>query len=288
MRLNRGLSQFLPKATVLQESGHAHDVVSHSPILSSRRGSVVDAGYISSDEAPLFLKLRCRLHPILNSRVVYGTCTRNGKLYEPVPLWEKDRQPLSKINILFEKEGAYFDTGKWRTFYGEKFKDYNLTFNDNFIGKKEFITSEAPICIQSDVIWGETEFKPSSNPSAMPFFGYGGSYYHGSSLFDIMQYYYTLSHNGDKTVVQRYSTKNLRERGCAVESCQVSVTKSLGKIIIMEKVEVHHGASLGDDVSNGRMSFELCHKGERLMYVSTKAEQLGKSDFLDMAFRRVH
>ncbi len=286
MRLERGMWPFISRKTVSYDSQDFQEIrVDEEPVLSTL------ASFAKGDAdvevfAPL-IKLRCELKPIFNEKELYGTCSYNGKKYDPCALWGTQKKPLERIELVYTGYGSYFYKNDWKDFTGSNCAGYKMLFGKGItLYVKSFTTLTESLSLSMHLTAKEgTLFEPSAERTYRPFWGYGGSFYPQIKLSDIMQYYLTLDQDSKKTVVQSYSKQALWDKGIKMIKGELVQTKSLGKIVLMNANVANDHQSLEDDVLTGGIGVSL--KSMSVTdYVSLTVKQLGLSGLMDITFQR--
>lgn len=308
MRFERSLHPFVATHTPIR------DTDDHLDFTHMQRGFLMTATledfiedaivFDENSTLPDLIKVRCELRPTFQTHNVYGTCSHNGRPYDPCPLYQPDRLPLTHmdvvlggmVSILTENvwhdgtrgveghcvrhtpEDAYDPSIVYRKYFSSLKSSINLTtqiastpsyrglyFEPN--GGEEFHETIASSILEEAPLIEDLV-------KSRPLWGYGGAYTPSIKIEDIVQYYVSLEH-GDKD-----TTTLLYRHADGLKHNSSTHIKGKGWVHAVNPILPYVESSLYEDLVVGRSS--ILYQGH--IYTSLAVEQMGNTPILIITY----
>ncbi len=282
----------LARADNVQVDGKSATLITtEEPFLTSQYVEINDGhfSYYKPFE-PDLIKLRCRID-MEEAPPMNATFSRNGELFESIPLTMPRRKIIKEMRVVFTGHGSFFHDPLWFTFMGKKLNgNMSIDIEDLCLHVKKFHLF--PDALHSGMRkTKEGHFYDATQAiDVMPIFEAGCGVRDNAGIDEFHQYFVTVRGKDKKTTLQVYNVQTLFDRGLAIHGKPfIQESKELGKCLLIRAPHSEgQYTKLDDDIIHGAIKIELEYKKSfgvtKHIYQSYAIEQQGTTEFVEILF----
>lgn len=304
MRIEKRLNPFFGNSTtkIIERDEGGSDLNLEKPTLfwGKDAQSIEDFQEYSQGIPPL-IKIRCNL-VFKASPVLRAQFSMDKKIFdEAIFIPPQHKKMMRSVEIFFCGEGSFLAKNRWHPFFKEKITEtFTLSFTQKFQNQRVysrkfsvFEGEEGVVQVRATKESKKFRFNLTETLDTIPILPVGCIVGNNFTLKDIQQHFITVRRRDEQTTIQSYTKEDLMQQGINFDVPNVQTSKILGNCQIIHSGEKEAKIScaydsLEDDLTKGGASFHLTspHKEKGQRFISCDVQQVGKTPFVDITFKK--